>query len=176
MDDLRADHLSLYGYRKVTSPNIDSWAGHHGVTFSNVVAASPWTLPSHVSLLSGLDALSHGVNFPQDAAGKDVLFLAEALREAGYRTGAVTGGGFLRPEYGFHQGFDRFRWWPGEIGHPDELDDGLDTALRWIETWADGPFFLFFHTYEVHSPFHRREPHFERLGGRLQELKGECSP
>ncbi|MGI0001905.1 MAG: sulfatase-like hydrolase/transferase, partial [Nitrososphaeraceae archaeon] len=47
IDTLRADHLSCYGYHRNTSPNIDSFA-KNGVLFSNTIAQSSWTLPSHM--------------------------------------------------------------------------------------------------------------------------------
>lgn len=62
IDTLRADHLSAYGYPRATSPNIDAWAAGSAALFENAVAQAPWTLPSHVSMFTGLDALRHGVN------------------------------------------------------------------------------------------------------------------
>ncbi len=173
IDTLRADHLSLYGYFRVTSPNLDAWARGAGVTFLNTVAASPWTLPSHVSMLTGVDALGHGVNYLDTSVSEDLLLLPEILRRHGYRTAAVTGGGFVVSKYGLDRGFERFRWWPGRSGDELELEENLDTALDWIEDFSDRPFFLFFHTYEVHSPFRRHEPHFSWLGGRAEDLGGE---
>ncbi|MEM6456633.1 MAG: sulfatase-like hydrolase/transferase, partial [Acidobacteriota bacterium] len=55
IDTLRADRLSLYGYARETSPRLTQWAQARGAVFETVVAPSPWTLPSHVSLFTGLD-------------------------------------------------------------------------------------------------------------------------
>ncbi len=173
VDTLRADHLSLYGYRKVTSPAIDAWARDRAMTFQTAVAPSPWTLPSHVSMLTGLDAVKHGVNYLETSISPDLPTLTGLLRNAGYRTAAVTGGGFLGPGYGFERGFDRFRWWPGQSGSRDELEAHGERALEWLDELSDRPFFLFFHTYETHSPYHRREPFFTAFGGRLEDLGAE---
>ncbi len=176
IDTLRADHLSLYGYRHPTSPAIDAWAQEQGVTFERTVAPSPWTLPSHVSIFTGLDALTHGVNYLSTSMSPDLPNLTGLLHDAGYHTAAITGGGFVNPGYGIERDFDRFRWWPGRAGDAGEIEAHAERALEWLEELSDRPFFLFFHTYEVHSPYLRREPHFTAFGGRRQDLgTGELS-
>src|SRR5207247_5403984 len=49
IDTLRADHLPVYGYRKVRTPAIDALA-HDGVVFERAYSHSPQTLPAHASL------------------------------------------------------------------------------------------------------------------------------
>ncbi len=164
IDTLRADHLSTYGYERQTSPNLDAWAARAGIVFENAVVSAPWTLPSHVSLLSGLDADRHGVNHGQ-AMPAGIPTLAERLRDAGYRTLAVTGGGWMRPDYGFDRGFDVYRYWPAGVDKEDELDQGTATVERWLDQRPRQPLFVFFHTFEVHSPHRRRQPFFGRLTG-----------
>jgi len=53
LDTLRADHLGIYGYERFTSPVLDQFASE-GVVFDDASAPSPWTLPSHASMLTGL--------------------------------------------------------------------------------------------------------------------------
>ena len=53
IDTLRADRLSLYGYPRRTSPVLDAFA-EQAVVFEDVSSPSPWTLPAHASLFSGL--------------------------------------------------------------------------------------------------------------------------
>jgi len=163
VDTLRADHLSLYGYERRTSPQLDRWAKNHAIVFETVVAPSPWTLPSHTSLLSGLDCLGHGVNHPAPVPDSLTMF-AEILRQKGYFTAAVTGGSYLHPRYGLSQGFDVYT----SIG--GALVDELDRELSWADAWMreEGrrrPFFLFFHTYAVHDPYRAYEPFFSQLTG-----------
>ena len=165
IDTLRADRLSLYGYGRPTSPHLDAWARGSATVFEHVVAAAPWTLPSHTSMLTGLGALRHGVNHGMPAPPR-LETLAEILRRAGYSTQAVTGGGFLRPEYGLGQGFDRYRFWADRYDPSKELSEDVGRAIRWIEGVRERPFFLFFHTYEVHSPYLPRQPYLRELTGR----------
>ena len=172
IDTLRADHLSLYGYRRRTSPHLDAWAAGSAVVFEHAVVSAPWTLPSHASLLTGLDADRHGgVNhgLPMRSGAET---LAERLRAAGYRTWAITGGGWMRPDYGFAQGVDLYRYWPSGVDKVDELESGIGHALEWLERWSGDPFFLFFHTFEVHSPHRRRQPFFAALTGSSDEDEG----
>jgi hypothetical protein len=88
--------------------------------------------------------------------------VAETLRRNGYTTAAVTGGGVLRPEFGFAQGFDSFDYW-GEPESSREVSWVFDHARRWIDDHSQRQFFLFVHTYEVHSPHRRRQPFFNHL-------------
>ncbi|MEE8525939.1 MAG: sulfatase [Thermoanaerobaculia bacterium] len=155
VDTLRPDHLSLYGYRHPTSPHLDAWARSHGAIFDNAVAQAPWTLPSHVSMLTGLSAPRHGVNYSRASAPPALTTLAERLRTAGWATAAVTGGGWFHPRFGLLQGFDRYRYWP-ERERELELDRGVELALRDL-AHLRRPFFLFFHTFEVHD-FRTRSP------------------
>lgn len=163
IDTLRPDHLSLYGYDRETSPRLDRWARRHATVFRQAIAAAPWTLPSHVSMFTGIDAHRHGVNF-NVGAPHSLETMAERLREAGYATIAVTGGGFVHSQYGFAQGFDRYHSFSVRMGLENELDVGIERALEAVEALADRPFFLFFHTYAVHNPFRPRGDFTQRFG------------
>ena len=164
IDTLRADHLSLNGYHRETSPNIDAWAARRGVNFRNTIAPAPFTLASHTSLFSGLSPLRHQTHFVSTVPAETVL-LAELLRESGYATTAITGGVVLQPSLGLNQGFDRYVYWPSQSPAGDrELQSNLLLALEHIEQSPVEPFFLFFHTYEVHYPYRDRAPFQRRFG------------
>jgi arylsulfatase A-like enzyme len=147
LDTLRADRLGTYGYDRGTSPNLDALAAG-GIVFENVVAESSWTLPSHVTMLSGLFPSTHGATNPSVAPGKDTRLLAEVLSTHGYRTIGRTGGGYMGREYGFDRGFDEF----------DDTQTKFDVLLRKaaleiVESEGDAPYFYFIHTYHVHCPY-----------------------
>jgi arylsulfatase A-like enzyme len=109
LDTVRADHLSVYGYERRTTPNLEKLA-REGVLFRNAVSASDFTLTSHGSLFTGLYTSWHRA-YPVSAAdfGRlDASFhtLAEILAQNGYATFAVLANhGYLRPEFGMAQGF-----------------------------------------------------------------------
>lgn len=163
LDTVRPDHLSLYGYARPTTPNLERWAAEATV-FETAVTTAPWTLPAHLSLLTGLDALHHGVNH-RSRAPEELDLLPERLRAAGYHTAAITGGGYLDPQFGLAQGFDSYRYYPERAGE-DELARNVKAAIEWLGQAPREPWFLFFHTYEPHFPYHPREPFLDRLAGR----------
>ena len=165
LDTLRADHLSLYGYQRPTSPNLDAWVrSRRSVTFRQVVPPSGWTLPSHFSLFTGLEAFRHPANYYRMAVeGSAYRFLAELLREAGYRTQAFTAGGFVHPIYGLAKGFDSFSFLASPELRLQELEMSLTKVGRWLDDAPEEPFLLFLHTYEIHTPNPARQPYFDRM-------------
>lgn len=186
LDTVRADHLSLYGYSRSTTPGIDAWTRERGATvFRDVVPASGWTLPSHFSLFTGLEAFRHPANYNTVALDASAFsFLAERLLEAGYRTQAYTGGGFVHPVYGLARGFEAFGYWASKERRSEELESNLEDAGRWLDRAAkriaDGaagdPFLLFLHTYEVHTPNAAREPYFGRFSRLPSDLIVDVEP
>src|SRR5215468_7632356 len=60
IDTERPDRLGLYGNAPDVSPVIDA-LGPQSVVFDQALANSPYTLPSHMTMLTGLDPVAHGV-------------------------------------------------------------------------------------------------------------------
>jgi len=156
IDTLRADALGLFGGHPDASPTLDALAPR-GVAFDTCVAPSPYTLPSHVTMLSGQQPTVHGVLRPPHAIapGRTPL-LAEACARAGMVTAAFTGGGYLDHRYGFAAGFDAY-------ATRDDLHHERDEPLAWLRAHADVPFFLFLHTFIVHEAVHLPEPYASRF-------------
>jgi arylsulfatase A-like enzyme len=116
VDTLRADHVSSYGYSRPTSPNFDRLA-QQGVRFENAISTCSWSLPSHVSLLTGLYQFEHGVGNVQPEPwlgwGNKGMggfpTLGEALEQRGYRTGAFSANRtYFSRDLGFGRGFVHF--------------------------------------------------------------------
>src|SRR5262245_43048626 len=89
IDTLRPDQLGCYGNERETSPTLDSIAAG-GVLYEDVTSASPWTLPSHASILTGRYPSRHGVKDHVNRLRKGVPTLASVLRGKGYATKAVV--------------------------------------------------------------------------------------
>jgi arylsulfatase A-like enzyme len=104
LDTVRADHLSLYGYGRDTSPNLIRLA-RRGVRFEHARAAAPWTLPSHASMFTG--KLPHELQvFVHRPLDNTYPTLAEFLRDRGYITaGFVANTQFCNSWYGLGRGF-----------------------------------------------------------------------
>ena len=116
VDTLRADHVSAYGYKRPTTPNIDRIAAQ-GVLFENAISTSSWSLPSHVSLITGAYLFQHGVGNvqpePWPGWGKTGMgglpTLGESLEHKGYRTGAFSANRtYFARDLGFGRGFLHF--------------------------------------------------------------------
>lgn len=152
IDTLRADHLSCYGYSRPTSLAIDELS-QDGVIFQKAISTSPWTLPAHVSLLTSANTARHGVMAADDKMPVTLITLAEVLGRHGFFCGAITGGGFLSPVYGFSQGFDFYSEAEGSIDYENSAELVLKAAESWLEDHKEKDFFLFLHTYQVHSPY-----------------------
>ena len=108
IDSLRADRLPAYGYTRARTPAIDALAAD-AVTFDRAYAHSPLTLPSHVSLLSGLLPFQSGVRDEIGfTLGEDVPVLPRLLRRRGFKTGGVVSSYLLRKETGLGPAFGFF--------------------------------------------------------------------
>ena len=115
LDTVRADHLSVYGYPRNTSPNLVELAAD-GVTFENAVAQSSWTIPSHFQMVTSkvVAGLARHLN-------PEFVTVAEILKENGYETAAVLANPLLGRLSGFGQGFDTFIDLPVMIFYLDQL-------------------------------------------------------
>jgi arylsulfatase A-like enzyme len=161
IDTLRADHLSLYGHSRLTSPNLDA-IGRDGVWFSRAYAHSGWTLPSFSSLFSGLLPHQHGVGRDRTnihlfgRLRPEVQTLAELLADGGYRTAAVMNNTFLAPEFGLSQGFESYLWQGASNQDFRSAKDTVDEGMAWLDT-AEQPAFLVLHFMEPHANYDPRE-------------------
>lgn len=160
IDTLRPDHLGVYGYARPVSPAIDALAAD-GAVFENVYSTSPWTLPAHMSMLTGLNNVRHRVYYEKDKLDPRIPTLAEKMRERGYATGAVTGAGFLSADFGFAKGFDSYGMNQGDLSHPRLAEEAGKDAAAWIEKNSRRPFFLLIHTYQLHTPYKSPSPYPE---------------
>jgi tetratricopeptide (TPR) repeat protein len=155
IDTLRADHVSARA-----TPHIEALA-RDAIVFRNAWSHSPLTLPSHLSIFTGLIPPEHGVRdnagYHFDAVAHPTL--AGLLRKSGYRTGAAVSAYVLRGATGVSSGFDEY---DDAIGIVDGAPEGAlqrsgdvteAIAERWIAGHREKPFFFFLHLYEPHTPY-----------------------
>ena len=205
-DDLGWRDTSLYGSAFYETPNIDRLA-QRGMMFTQAYAANPLCSPTRASIMTGLWPARVGITSPAchlkterlqetvrekaspnqralpcDSATRLALeyyTLAEALRDAGYRTGHF-GKWHLGPEpYDpLRQGFDvdlphtsgpgpaggYFAPWkfPPSLhfqGQPGEhIEDRMgEEAVQFIRENKDRPFFLNYWQFSVHAPYVYRD-------------------
>lgn len=155
-DTVRPDHLSCYGYRHQTSPNVDRLAGE-GARFADFQAAQIPTHPAFTTLFTGVDPLYHGIlsHSGERQLSPRVLTLAERLQRAGYLTMGIDNMMAMQaaPSW-FARGFDYFRVYRYSPG-TGEAEKLTNWALRFLDLARDAaePFFLFVHYFDPHTPY-----------------------
>jgi arylsulfatase A-like enzyme len=164
IDTLRADAVSAYGAVEGTTPSFDALA-LRGLLYERAYAPSPWTLPSHASLLTGFELERHGVG----VAGRmglraEFTTLAERLSEAGYQTAGFSENPLVSGLFGFDQGFERFSALSVEDAIHENQNPGSlrfdivhEVAAFAAERDRNRPFFVFVNLFDPHSPYQNRE-------------------
>jgi arylsulfatase A-like enzyme len=192
LDCVRAASTSLHGYALPTTPKLQEWASR-GVVFETAIATAPWTLPSHASMFTGRwpHELSSSWLRPLDETYPTI---AEAFRDQGYQTGALTANYFYTTrETGLARGFTHFEARPVSVQQVllssvigQELHEVVagysiaerashrlnarvmtTKALDWIGD-AKQPFFLFMNYYDAHKPYR-----FDEAEGVAFEVRGD---
>lgn len=148
LDTLSANHLPCYGYERNTAPNLCKF-GKDNIMFKNMYSNASWTLPSHVSIFTGLYPSLHNVNNPnKDYLKSTIPFLPEILQENNYKTYFFMKSGIPLPmDLVYNRGIDMHR----EVTHPKDWNEGLNLLLQNVNTRQKT--FLFLHTNWVHGPY-----------------------
>jgi len=201
LDAVRAPSLSLYGYYRPTTPQLEQFA-KTGVAFERALSAAPWTLPSHASMFTGRwpHELSADYAIPLDGT---YPILADFLRARGYVTaGFVANYGYCGYETGLNRGFMYYEDYPrslGEIVSSSTLTRAIannfrlrrllrndqhidrksaaqinDAVLGWLSRVSQKPFFVFINYFDAHGPYLPPEP-FDKKFGSGRRL-GKYSP
>jgi arylsulfatase A-like enzyme len=191
LDTTRADFLDPWrarddGLPAELTPRLDALA-RDATVFERAFVPAPWTVPSHASLFTGLHPIAHGASFLHHRWLDDrFTTLAEALRDAGYRTISIAANRLLEST-NLLQGFEvraaageRFRGLALRrvlelVGLPAKwMDQGAADAVEAAERAlprresADAqPVFLFVNLLEPHWR------HFPPLADRLALLPPE---
>jgi arylsulfatase A-like enzyme len=159
LDTTRADAISAYGVVEDTSPTVDRLAAE-GLRYRNAFAHSPWTLPSHVTMFTGLLPNQHGTHAINPSVSRELVTLAEHFEQAGYETIAFTENPWV---YGrAQQGFGEQTF----IDHTKAAEDSKNDLLHHVEKWLSAreteaneakPFFLFLNIMNAHAPLPVRD-------------------
>lgn len=173
IDTLRSDRLPIYGYSEVETPNIDALRAD-GVLCASVYSHCPMTLPSHISILTGLLPTEHQVRnnlgYIFDSTKHETL--PQLLAKQGYATGAAVSSYVLRRDTGIASAF---QFYDDAIpiaaaGAASEHQRSgyatLAIATKWLGEHTNDPFFFMFHIYEPHAPYDPPEPFKSRYADR----------
>ena len=190
IDTLRADHVSGLGYGRSTTPYLDELA-RRGVSYEHAYATSSWSLPSHVSLLTGNNFEKNGIGWYNQHGMRSYpgRVLPEILRDHGYRTGAFSANIFLVTHDRLGRGFihfDDFFYNPQDavlrtmygrvfekfvmqkLGFEDiparrHAGDINRAFLSWLDSAPAPPFFALLNYMDVHDPYLPPEPYRTRF-------------
>jgi len=201
-DTVRDDALSVSGYKRPTTPFLETVA-REGTRFEWALSTAPWTLPSHGSMFTGEwpYVFFRGTRVPLDFRSPT---LAEVFSQAGYRTAGFTGNlAYTLREFGLDQGFQHYEdfsrnlgtalawsriswvaldqpWVRRAIGYKDRLDRkraGVinSSFFRWLDRDRSGPFFAFLNYFDAHDPYVPPSPFRERfaVAPDHSDLKGD---
>jgi choline-sulfatase len=167
IDTLRSDYLSCNGSTKIKTPNLDTFA-QQGANFTQARAAVPLTLPSHISIMTSLYPVKHGVRDNGTARlSNEYSTLAEILKTHGYQTAAFVGSFILDHRFGLNQGFDVYNdRMPADLTVLEKLEAerNADAVYSDFSEWfarnsKKQPYFVWIHFYDPHAPYNPPEPY-----------------
>lgn len=154
-DTTRADHLSLYGYERATSPNLDAFA-KDATVFESASPGSYWTPPSVASIFTGLYTFNHKIDTKVD--GKKIVelpdgvkTLAETLKARGYRTALFNNQAVVDRTKSFARGFDVFDF-KGESAI-------APSSLAFMDSAGSDPWFVVAYYRGPHAPYEPAAEH-----------------
>ena len=180
LDTVRAQSLSLYGYARPTTPQLERWATT-GVRFERAFSTAPWTLPAHASMFTGRLPHETRANWLVPLDGTYPT-LAEVLRQRGYVTaGFVANMTYCGEHSGLSRGFSHYEaavvsptefvlssalvrmvvnaHWFRRLIHSHQIFGRKDAAevnsafLRWLPRQGPRPFFVFLNYFDAHEPY-----------------------
>ena len=161
IDTLRADHLGCYGYFRDTSPTINALA-QESVVFERCMAPVALTLPTHMSIFTGVYPYEHG--FLSNIAKLGGLWIpspalktfATVLSENGYTTAGFVSAAPVKKITGMAAGFSV---WSEPSVKKVTGEDTTRRVLKWLDAGVPQPFMLWVHYFDTHSPYEPPHPY-----------------
>ena len=184
IDTARKDHFSCYGYERKVTPKIDDFAAE-SVRFDNAQAASPWTLPSMASILTGLYPHKHLAGYAakdektkqegMTYLNKSAITLTELLFQNNYQTVGWFQNPFVDPGFGLNRGFEIYDYFPGDNLRIRSADQVIDSAMKWLGETRDKkkPFFMVLHFFDPHLAYN---PPGDFMMSFIYTYKGKMRP
>ena len=148
LDGGGAEHMSVYGYNRRTTPNLDRLATE-GAVFEGAYSNSSWSTPStssfttslHHSVLGGVDDFEP---MPPQA-----VTMAQHLHTAGYQTAVLTTNAYAGSLSSLDRGVDVLR----EAGARPDAVSSVELHgdyWNWRQAYPGEPYWVHFQTTDVH--------------------------
>jgi arylsulfatase A-like enzyme len=154
IDGAGAEYMSVYGYNRRTTPNMERLAAE-GAVFERAYSNSSWTRPSTASFMTSLQhsvlgGIKNGFNVVPDNA----LTMAQHMHEGGYQTAVFTANTNAGRMSGLEREVDFFRedWAEFSYSECDESSKYLHEAFwKWREDYPAEPYWVHFQTIDIHN-------------------------
>jgi arylsulfatase A-like enzyme len=159
LDEVRPDHLSCYGYKKIGTNHIDQVA-KEGVRFETCISTADFTPIAMGTVITGKYPNKHGV---RDAYSHITgPSIGEILKKNGYITAGFVGNGLLAKQHGFAEGFDFWNetsketsWLEVRYAGSDQIfyegNYWVEEFFQWLKDNYKERFFVWGHLYETHE-------------------------
>ncbi len=158
IDGAGADYMSVYGYNRRTTPNLEKLAAE-GALFERVYSNAAWTKPSTTSFMTSLFTSVLGntkgekgsiANF--DPLPVEAVTMAESFHNAGYQTGVFTSNPWAGTRSSLERGVDFLP--EVAIANTSTSSVNLQDAFwNWREAYSGEPYWVHFQTTDVHQTF-----------------------
>jgi hypothetical protein len=173
VDTLRSDKVHVYNPKtRVETPNYDAFAAD-ATRFEWAQVPGTWSLPSHASLLTGVYPPVHKATAHEAKLTKDVAFIAEDLKEAGYKTAIFSSNGYVSSKWGFDRGWDAYRNFIRE-NLPNGADYLWKTGKTWVLQNKKKPEFVYLATVDPHVAYTPRAEFLKKYWNK--PYKGPLKP
>jgi arylsulfatase A-like enzyme len=205
LDSIRADHTTMGGYDRNTTPNLQRIVNDSdGEYFSNCFSSGISTPLSAASILTGVYPSRHGLKITNESIPGSLPTVARRFQDAGYTTASLSRNSYVSSGTGLDRGFDRFEW----LAAPTFLDVldartiikyflnirrhsagfSRDTAKhatpyllnelakQWFQDFeTEQPFFAYLHYNEPHRPYYPPLPYLDRYTDELDVSTKEAA-
>jgi arylsulfatase A-like enzyme len=158
IDGGAADYMSVYGYNRRTTPNLERLAAE-GAVFEWAYSNSTWTKPSTASFMTSLqNSVMGGQTGMTDPVPDQAVTMAEHLHQAGYNTGVFVANPNAGTLSGLQRGVDVMKetWeeftYFGRQNHKQSSRFLNQRFWEWREAYPGSPFWVHFQTTDVHRP------------------------
>ncbi len=158
IDGAAADYMSVYGYSRRTTPNLERLAAE-GAVFEWAYSNSTWTKPSTASFMTSLqNSVLGGQTGMTDPVPEQAVTMAEHLHRAGYETGVFV----ANPNAGtlsvlqrgvdvMQESWEEFTYF-GRENHKQSSKILNQRFWEWREAYPGSPFWVHFQSTDIHRP------------------------
>lgn len=155
LDTVRRDAVGVYNPGVPSrTPEIDRFA-RSCVRYDQAWAPVPFTLPSHMSLFTGLHSVAHGVAGKDHVLRPEIPTLGEIASKGGYRNIGLVSNVWMKGSFGFDRGFDHYERIRFGLTYAERINARFFEIIDSDHSVDDRPLFIFLHYIDAHSDYHK---------------------